>query len=213
MKRATILLADDHAIMIDGLRRILDGPEFEVVGVVADGRALLEAAARLKPEVIVADISMPLLNGIDAAREILKQNGRRKIVFLTMHPEIPYATAALAAGASGYVVKSSAGDELVTAIREALQGRIYVSRAIAKSVQDALELRRARVSGKIDGLTQRQREVLQLLAEGHQVKEIASALDISPKTAEFHKYQIMRALGVGTVAELTRYAVMRGIVN
>jgi DNA-binding NarL/FixJ family response regulator len=213
MKRATILLADDHAIVVEGLRRILDRPEFDVVGVAADGRALLEAAARLQPDVIVTDVTMPLLNGLDAARELLKQNPKPKIIFLTMHPEVPYATAALTAGASGYVVKSSAGDELITAIQESLSGRTYVSKTIAKSVRQALEVRPTRDRGKIDGLTHRQREVLQLLAEGRQAKEIAAVLNMSPKTAEFHKYQIMKALGVRTVAELTRYAVRRGIVN
>lgn len=213
MKRSTILLADDHPIMIDGLRRILDRPELEVVGVAADGRTLLQAAAQLQPDVIITDITMPLLNGIDAARELFKQSRKPKIIFLTMHTEVPYASAALAAGASGYVLKSSAGDELITAVREALSGRTYVSKAIAKSTHDVSPVQATNRGGKIDGLTHRQREVLQLLAEGRQAKEIAAVLNTSPKTAEFHKYQIMKVLGVRTVAELTRYAIKHGIVT
>jgi DNA-binding NarL/FixJ family response regulator len=212
MNRSRILLADDHAVVIEGLRRILDHPEFDVVGVATDGRALLQAAAQLQPDVIITDIAMPLLNGIDAAREIHKQGPRPKIIFLTMHPEAVYATAALAAGASGYVLKSAAGEELISAIRDALEGRIYISKTIAKSVKRAREVRPADDRSAIDGLTRRQREVLQLLAEGRQVKEIAVVLDVSPKTVEFHKYRVMDTLGVRTVADLTRYALKRGIV-
>ena len=212
MKRSTILLADDHAVVIEGLRRILDRRDFKVVGVVADGRALLQAAARLKPDLIVTDIAMPLLNGIDAAREILAHNRKTKIIFLTMHPEVAYASAALAAGASGYVLKSAAGEELVGAIREVLKGRTYISETIAESVARAREIRPTKERSAIDGLTGRQREVLQLLAEGRQAKEIAALLKLSPKTVEFHKYRIMDILGVRTVADLARYAVKHGIV-
>jgi len=166
----------------------------------------------LQPDAIVTDIAMPLLNGIDAAREIHKQSPKSKIIFLTMHPEAVYATAALAAGASGYVLKSAAGEELISAIRDALEGRIYISKTIAKSVKRAREVRAADDGSAVDGLTRRQREVLQLLAEGRQVKEIAVVLNVSPKTVEFHKYRIMDTLGVRTVADLTRYALKRGIV-
>ncbi len=213
MKRSTILLADDHGVVIEGLRRMLDRPEFEVVEAVADGRAMKEAISRLHPDIIIADVAMPLLNGIDAAREILARNPGSKIIFFTMHSEVAYATAALAAGASGYVVKSAAGEELVKAIRAALNGRTYISTAIADAVERAREVSSAGDPSAIDGLTSRQREVLQLLAEGRQVKEVAALLKISPKTAEFHKYRIMDALGVHTVADLTRYAVKHGIVT
>jgi DNA-binding NarL/FixJ family response regulator len=212
MKRSRILLADDHAVVIEGLRRILGHLEFEVVGAVSDGRALLHAAARLQPDAIIADIAMPLLNGIDAAREIHKQSPRTKIIFLTMHSETVYATAALAAGASGFVLKSAAEEEMISAIREALAGRIYISKTIAKAVKRAREVRAAHDGSAVDGLTRRQREVLQLLAEGRQAKEIAVALNVSPKTVEFHKYRIMDTLGVRTVVDLTRYALKRGIV-
>ena len=212
MKRSTVLIADDHAVVVEGLRRMLERPEFEVVGAARDGRALLQAAAQLQPDVIIADVAMPLLNGIDAVREIHKQNRKPKIIFLTMHPETAYATAALAAGASGYVLKSAAGEELINAIHDVLDGWTYVSKSIAKSVERALEIRSMKNQSPIDLLTHRQREVLQLLAEGKQAKEIAAVLNLSPKTVEFHKYRIMDLLGVHTVAGLARHAQKWGIV-
>ena len=210
MNPARILLADDHAVVIEGLRRMLDSPRFEVVGVATDGRALLEAAARLRPDIIISDVAMPLLNGIDAARELRERDPHLKIIFLTMHSEVMFATAALAAGALGYVLKSAAGEELLSAIRHALQGRVYVSKAIAQSVKHAAEVMPKR--GVVNGLTHRQREILQLLAEGRQIKEIATVLNLSPKTVEFHKYRIMDMLSVHTAADLTRYALKHGII-
>jgi DNA-binding NarL/FixJ family response regulator len=210
VKRTRILLADDHIVVIEGLRRILE-PEFEVVGVAADGRALVEAALRLLPDVIVADVSMPLLNGIDAAAQILQRDRKAKLIFLSMHAEAAYANVALGAGACGYVLKSAAAEELITAIRLARNGGIYVSNAIAKSVEHSRELLPENRLRAIDPLTPRQREILHLLAEGKQAKEIAAVLGISSKTVEFHKYRIMDALGIRTVAELTRYAVKRGM--
>jgi DNA-binding NarL/FixJ family response regulator len=212
MKRSTVLIADDHAVVVEGLRRILDRPEFEVAGVAIDGQALLQAARQSQPDLIITDVAMPMLNGIDAVREIRRQNRKSKVIFLTMHPEIAYATAALAAGASGYVLKSAAGEELINAIHDVLDGRTYVSKSIAKSVEHAREIRSMKNRDPIDLLTHRQREVLQLLAEGRQAKEIAVLLNVSPKTVEFHKYRIMDLLGLHTVAELTRYAVQHGIV-
>ena len=134
-----VLLADDHAVVIEGLRRILDGPEFEVVNAVADGRALVRAAVESQADIIVTGVAMPLLNGIEAARQIRQQNPKARIIFLTMHTEPIYAVEALAAGASGYVLKSSAGDELVTAIRRVLEGHVYVAKAIAQSVNKLLK--------------------------------------------------------------------------
>ena len=212
MKRTKILLADDHTVVIEGLRRILDRPEFEVVKAVADGRALVRAAVESQADIIVADVVMPLLNGIEAARQIRQQNPKAKIIFLTMHTEPIYAVEALAAGGSGYVLKSSAGDELVTAIRRVLEGHVYVAKAIAQSVKKASEERPKSGDLTTNWLTNRQREVLQLLAEGLQVKEIAATLNLSPRTVEFHKYRIMDTLGVRTVAELARYALKRGVV-
>jgi len=213
VKRWRLLLADDHDIVLAGLRQVLDQPDFEIVGSVTDGRALVKAAGELLPDVIVADVTMPLLNGIDAARQIRKVDATVKIVFLTMHPDIGYATEALSLGRCGYVLKSSVADELPTAIRDVLGGRTYVARAIREPVMRSLQ---APVhSGGIasDRLTLRQREVLQMLAEGRTVKEIASTLNVSPRTVEFHKYRIMAEVGVRTVAELARYAVKKGLVT
>jgi DNA-binding NarL/FixJ family response regulator len=213
MKRLRLLLADDHDIVIEGLRRVLDEPGFEIVGEVKDGRSLLRVAERLQPDVIITDVTMPLLNGIEAVRQIRKSNKSVRIVFLTMHPDVTFATEALAAGASGYVLKDCAGEELVTAIREAMKGCVYVTKSIAKAVKQAGASRAKSWRRPLETLTSRQREVLQLLAEGVQVKEIATRLHVSPRTVEFHKYRIMDELGMHTAAELARYAVRHGIVT
>ena len=213
MNRWRILLADDHDIVVEGLRRVLDQPDLEIVGVVNNGRSLLRAAKEIRPDVIVTDVTMPLLNGIDAARQIRKSNPDVKIIFLTMHPDVTFATEALAAGGSGYVLKSSAGDELLTAIREAMRGHIYVTKSIAEAVKHALSSRSNTWRSPLDKLTSRQREVLQLLAEGLHVKDIASRLNVSPRTVEFHKYRIMDELGLHSAAELGRYAARHGIVT
>lgn len=213
MNRWRLLLADDHDIVIEGLRRVLDRPELEIVGVVKDGRALLCAANALRPDIVITDITMPLLNGIDAARQIRKSDPNVKIIFLTMHPDVTFATEALSAGGSGYLLKNSAGDELLTAIREAMQGRIYVTKSIAGAVKLGLSSRSNTWRSPLDKLTSRQREVLQLLAEGLQVKEIAVKLNVSSRTVEFHKYRIMDELGLRTSAEIARYAARHGIVT
>ena len=207
-----LLLADDHSIVIEGLRRILE-PHFQIVGVVQDGEALVAAARALRPDLIVADISMPLLNGIDAARQIRKFDSTVKIVFLTMHSDVAYATEALSVGASGYVLKISVGDELLHAAVEAINGRTFVTPSIRAAVQQALATRPEQSSVPQAELTVRQREVLQLLAAGSSLKEAAASLSISVRTAEFHKYQIMKQLGIRTNAELTKYAVKLGITN
>jgi DNA-binding NarL/FixJ family response regulator len=209
MKRIRILLADDHAVVVEGLRRILARKQFRIVGAVGDGHALVKAARELKPDVIITDVAMPLLNGIEAARQIRGQDPDSKIIFLTMHPEVIYARQALAAGGAGYVLKTSAGDELVTAIDAALAGRIHVTESIAQAEQ----ARAAAGASPLDNMTPRQREVLQLLAEGRQAKEIAATLNLSPKTVEFHKYRLMDVLGVRSVAELVRYAAKNGVVD
>jgi DNA-binding NarL/FixJ family response regulator len=213
MKRLRLLLADDHDIVVEGLRRVLDQPDLEVAGVVNDGRSLLRAAKEIQPDIIIADITLPLLNGIDAARQIRQTNADVKIIFLTGHPDVTFATEALAAGGTGYVLKSSAGNELVTAIREAAKGRTYVTESIAESVKQGLSARSNTWRSPLDKLTSRQREVLQLLAEGRQVKEIAVKLHLSPRTVEFHKYRIMDELGLRTTAELSRYAARHGMVT
>jgi DNA-binding NarL/FixJ family response regulator len=212
MNKIRVLLADDHKIILEGLRGLLE-PEFEIVGNVEDGRALVEATQRLHPDVVVVDISMPLLNGIEAARQIKKSNEDVKIVFLTMHPDVTYAARAFEAGASGYVLKHSAPSELVAAIREAIRGRTYVTPIVAgeliQSYRQGAHLN-ADTAGK---LTARQREVLQLLAEGRSAKEIASILNVSPRTVEFHQYKMMEQLNINTSAELVQYAVKHGIVS
>ena len=201
MRRPSVLLADDHTIVLEGLRGLLE-PEFDLVGTVSDGRALLTAAEKLRPDVIVIDISMPLLNGIEAARQLKKAHADTKIIFLTMHDDATYATRAMEAGASGYVLKHSAASELVKAIREALEGKEHFAPDYARTTlrgKAALEL------------TPRQREVLQLVAEGRSAKEIASVLNISARTVEFHKYRMMEDLGLHTNADLIQYAIKHGI--
>ena len=210
--RYTILLGDDHGVVLEGLRRILDRPGFEIVGAVKDGRALVEAAANLRPDVVIADVSMPMLNGVEAARQVRKQSPRSKIIFLTMHPEAVYAVEAMTAGGSGYVLKDTAGEELVAAIQDVMHGRTYVTPSLAEPVMEALQSRRKNPHRAADHLTSRQREVLQLLAEGRTPKEVAAVLNVSDRTVEFHKYRIMETLGLRTIAELAGYAVKKGIV-
>lgn len=202
-----ILLADDHAIVLDGLRSLL-APEFEVVATAADGRQLVELARSLRPDVIVADISMPLLNGIDAARQL---PGVR-FVFLTMHADPTYLLRAMQAGALGYVLKHAASAELTVAIRRALAGESYMSPALrTPAVAEMLDETKNRLRQTLE-LTPRQREVLQLLAEGKSAKEIGGILEISPRTVETHKYKMMDDLGVKTSAELVQYAVREGLI-
>lgn len=211
MRKPRLLLADDHKIVLEGLRSILD-PEFEIVGAVEDGRSLVAEARRLRPEVVVADISMPGLNGIDAARQIKKMDARIKIVFLTMHSEAGYAAGGFDAGASGFVLKHSAPQELITAIREALLGRTYVTPLIAGELISTYKDCSLRPEGASAALSPRQREVLQLLAEGKSTKDIGALLDISTRTVEFHKYRMMEQLKIKTSAELVQFAVKNGIV-
>jgi len=212
MKRPRVLLADDHVIVAEGLRGLLE-PEFELVGIVQDGHALLDSADRLQPDVIVADISMPLLNGIDAVRQIRKHGWNIKVVFLTMHPDVAYAVSAFEAGAMGYVLKHSAPSELITAIRSALNGKTYVTPLLAGELMQFYKGGEYKKRKEQTQLTQRQREVLQLLAEGRSAREIAAVLHISPRTVEFHKYRTMEELGIKTVADLIKYAINNGIVT
>jgi len=211
MKRPTVLLADDHAIVVEGLRRVLE-PDFDVIGTVADGLELLKAAERLRPDIIVVDVSMPLLNGIEATRQIRATNQQTKIVFLSMHPDVVYVSEAFRAGGSAYVLKSSAGIEIVLAIREALQERTFVTPSIDKSTLDAEIRRHPRSPDEFQNLSPRRRAVLQMVAEGRSTKEIAEALQISPRTVEFHRYRAMESLNLHTIAELVQYAVKHHIV-
>jgi DNA-binding NarL/FixJ family response regulator len=212
MKKPRLLLADDHRIVLEGLRGILE-PEFDIVGAVADGRALVAEADRLRPDVVVADISMPGLNGMEAARQIKKMSPQIKIVFLTMHADVSYASGAFDAGASGFVLKHSAAQELITAIGEAMQGRTYVTPMIAGELISSYKEGKPRFGGASSALSPRQREVLQLLSEGKSIKEIGAILNISTRTAEFHKYRMMEQLQIKTSAELVQFAVKHGIVS
>jgi DNA-binding NarL/FixJ family response regulator len=209
-----ILIADDHLLVLEGLSRLL-APEFEIAGTVRDGRELLTEAERLQPDAIVLDIGMPGMNGIEAARRLGKLVPLAKLVFVTQQLDPAYMHAAFAAGAVGYVAKQSASTELVAAIHDALRGRYYVTPLAGEdAVQFTAQHPRMNPMEMFGSeLTPRQREVLQLIAEGKSSKEISSALNISVKTVEFHRNALMDQLGVRTVAELTRYAMSRGIVT
>jgi len=206
MPKTRVLLADDHVVVAHGLAELL-GSTFELVGIVHDGRALIEMAERLRPDVVVTDISMPLLNGLDAIRQIRACHPGIKVVVLTMHGDTTMAVSAFRAGARGYVLKVSPPEEFVAAIEHVAKGLAYVSPLVAADLIDVLiEAAKSHGDGG-DQLTMRQREVLQLIAEGHTMKEVASILRISPRTAESHKYEIMQVLGVNTTAALVHYAV------
>ncbi|HET6494747.1 MAG TPA: response regulator transcription factor [Thermoleophilia bacterium] len=207
-----VLLADDHLLVAEAIRSMLT-PEFDLVGVVEDGRALVEAAGRLRPDVIVADITMPHLNGIDALAQLRQGGDRVPLVFLTMHRDATFARRALDAGASGFVLKHSAASELITAIHAALEGKTYLTPQLADDVTEAMKQGPERAVDPISALTPRQREVLQLLAEGRPAKQIAASLSISARTVEFHKYQMMETLHVHTNAELVRFALKHGLVE
>jgi DNA-binding NarL/FixJ family response regulator len=212
MSKARILIADDHQILAEGLRGLLE-PEFEVVGVVADGRELVDAAKKLRPDVIVADVTMPSLSGIDAATQLSAAGVTTKVVFLTMHDDVAYARRAMEAGAAGFVLKHSVASELVTAIRAALRGRTYVTPMIAGELLHSYDRDDSRPRDAAPRLTARQREVLQLIAEGRSAKEVAAALKISTRTAEVHKARILQTLGLRTTAGLVQYAIRNGIIS
>jgi DNA-binding NarL/FixJ family response regulator len=212
MSKTTVLLADDHKIVLEGLKGLLED-EFDIVGAVEDGRELVEQAQRLRPDVIVVDVGMPLLNGIDAVSQIKKCGLDAKVVFLTMHQDAMYAKEAFDAGALGFVLKHSAPSELTTAIREALKGNTYISPVIAQELMHLYKGEADVKAGDFGSLTLRQREVMQLLAEGKSAKEIAKILHISTRTVEFHKYNMMEQLGIKTSAELVHFAIKHGIVS
>jgi DNA-binding NarL/FixJ family response regulator len=209
--RARVLLADDHRIVAEGLKSIL-ATEFDLAGVVEDGLAMVEAARTLGPDVIVADITMPRLNGIDALAILRKDDINIPVVFLTMHREVAYARRALEAGAAGYVLKHAAPAELVQAVRAALAGGTFVSPALAGEVFQFMKNGDGDAGSPIASLTSRQREILRMLVEGLSAKEIGRRLEISSRTVEFHKYQLMESLGAKGSAELIHFAIRHGIV-
>lgn len=211
MSRPRVLLVDDHTLVLDGFRKLLED-RCEIVGVAEDGRTLLRLAQELQPDIVTLDISMPQLNGVDAARKLKKILPRTKLIFVTMHADPAYVNEAFKAGASGYLLKRSAGSELRQAIQSVMDGQCYVTPLVAKGLVQSVISRGRPPVLQDKSLTARQREVLQLVAEGMTVKEIATTLNLSPKTVEFHKSQIMTQLDLHTTAELTKYALVHGIL-
>jgi DNA-binding NarL/FixJ family response regulator len=211
MKRTTVLLADDHTMVCAGLKRLLE-PEYEVVGCVGDGHSLVKTATDLRPDVVLVDVTMPILNGLDAGRELKKLMPRVKLIFLTMNPDPEVASEALEIGASGYLLKDSAEEELLLAVRNALRGMSYVTPQIRHAMEQEF-IRDPKSLNRPRHLSDRQREVLQLLAEGRPMKEVAHILAISPRTVRFHKYRIMDELGITNDSELVRYAIKHSIIS
>lgn len=203
MKLPTVLLADDHAIILDGLRSLLQG-HADVLETLADGAALLEATYRLKPDVVVTDISMPRLSGLEFLRRLQAVKSESRVLVLSMYGDVQLVTAAIRAGARGYIPKHAAGEELITAIAEVMAGRVYVSPLIGAQRHRATPAHGMRPPSQ---LTARQREVLRLVAAGKRMKEIAAELNLSRRTVEMHKYDMMRVLGLSTTAELIQYFV------
>lgn len=212
-KKPRLLMADDHAIMLAGLRKLVE-PTCEVVETVEDGRALVEAAERLRPDLILVDISMPLLNGMDAARQIKKSVPDAKLIFLTMHASPVFATEAIQAGADGYLLKQSAASELPIAIETVLKGQTYLTPSITRPVFDSMmNQTQTELKKSLMQLTSRQREVLQLLAEGRSPKDIALLLNVSVKTVDFHKTRLMEQLNLHSTLALCKFAIAEGLVS
>ncbi len=210
MSRQRVLIADDHELLAEAFEKLLEA-EVEVVGKVLDGRALLAQAPRLKPDIVVLDISMPKLNGLEAGQQLKQMMPSVKLIFLTMHEDPDLAVEAFRLGASGYVLKRSAASELFRAVQEVSQGRTYVTPLIAEGMIESFA--RDPERRKVSKLTPRQREILQLLAEGNSMKEVAAILNISPRTVAFHKYRMMDTLGLKSNAALLRLAIKEQIVG
>ena len=209
MARPRVLLADDHALLLGAFEKLLAG-ECDVVGQVSDGRAVVAEAERLKPDIVVLDIAMPLLNGLAAGRQIKQTVKNTKLVFLTMNEDPDLAAEAFRIGASAYLLKRSVASELTTAIREVMNGRSYVTPLVTEGLVGSLM--NVDEHAPSNELTPRQREVLQLLAEGHSMKEVGAVLNLTPRTVAFHKYRMMEQLKVKSTAELIQYAVRNHIV-
>jgi len=208
--KARILLADDHTLVAEAIQRLLE-PEFEVVGVVADGRSLVREACSLKPDVVLVDLNMPMLNGLDAGEQLKAAHPGMKIIVLTMNEDAEIAAQTMRTWASGYLLKKSAGSELVKAVREVLRGGKYITPALEDVLAELSTRERAPEAGRV--LTQRQREVLQLLAEGYTMKEAAAILNVTARTVAFHKYRIMQDFGLANNSELLRFAMKQRVVN
>jgi DNA-binding NarL/FixJ family response regulator len=210
MKLSRVILADDHTLLLEAFRKLLE-PRYEVVRTVSDGRALLESAIALMPDAVLVDMAMPLLNGLEAGRQIKKKVPGTKIIYLTMNEDPDLAIEAIRAGATGYLLKKSAANELFYAIEEALQGRQYVTPQVARGIKEAF-IRDPRLRERTKTLTPRQREVAQLIAEGKSMKEVAEVLKVTPRTVAFHKYQMMDDLGLKTTADLIRFAIKNRVI-
>lgn len=210
MSKPRVLLADDHTLVLEGFKKLLE-EHCQVVGSVEDGRSLLDAAKRLRPDIVVLDISMPQLNGLDAARRLRKIVPQARLIFVTVHADQDYVNQAFKAGASAYLLKRSAGSELRQAIDAVMKGNYYVTSLIAKNLVQSVISDTEPDTGGEGRLPMRQREILQLVAEGRTLKEIASTLGLSPKTVEYHKSKLMEQLGLHTTAELTKYALAHGL--
>ena len=210
MALARLILADDHTILVEAFRKLLE-PDYEVVATVADGRTLLETAPQLKPDVVIVDIGMPLMNGLEAGLRLKELMPGVKLIFLTMNEDPDLATEAMRCGASGYLLKSSAIDELTRAIQTALKGKVYVTPQIARGMQKSF-IKNPKAKGQAKVLTPRQREVVQLLAEGKSMKQVASVLKVTPRTVAFHKYRVMEELNLETTAELIQFAIKSKIL-
>ena len=210
MSRARVLLADDHTLVAEAFRKLVE-PHYEVVGIVADGRALIAAARSLKPDVIVVDLAMPLLNGLEATAQLRQLSPKSKIIIVTMEEDSNVAADAIRKGASGYLLKTAAASELLKAIQDVLKSKSYVTPQIAQGMMDSW-VRDPR-PGQGKHLTQRQREVVQLLAEGRTMKQVAAILSITPRTVAFHKYKIMEEFGLKSNAELFQFAVREHMIT
>ncbi len=204
------MLADDHTFLVEAFRKVLE-PQYEIVGTASDGRALLESAPRLNPDVIVVDIGMPLLNGLEAGLRLKELMPSMKLIFLTMNEDPDLAVEAMRCGASGYLLKSSAVEEMLCAIQLALKGKTYVTPQIRRGMQKSF-IKNPRAKGQAKVLTPRQREVVQLLAEGKSMKEVADVLKVTARTVAFHKYRVMEELNIGTTAELIQFAIKSKIL-
>lgn len=206
MHRSRILIADDHTLVAELCKKLLEA-EFEVVGIVTDGHALIQTAAELRPDVIIVDVGMPVLNGLDAAHRVKQTLPAVKVIFLTMNPDPELAAEAFRRGASGYLLKTSAAAEMVLSVREVMRGKSYLSPRMSRDTVDFLRWQHKNLVLEQERLTERQREVLQLLAEGKVMKEIASRLNMTIRTVAFHKYRIMEVLGAKSSADLVKYAI------
>jgi len=210
MTRTRVLIADDHNLVAELCKRLLE-PEYEVIGTVSDGRALVRAAADLKPDVILIDVAMPILNGLDAGQQIKEMLPAVKLIYVTMNPDAEITAEAFRRGAAGYLLKTCAASEMVTCVREVLRGKTYMSSHIPKDTVDFLRKQQKKLVDEQEKLTERQREVLQLLAEGKVMKEVGAILNMTTRTVAFHKYRIMEVLGAKSSADLVKYAVKNHI--